>query len=270
MEKKNFRATNFSAREENVLINLVRKYKNAIECKKSDTDNNRIKAEAWQKIYTEFNSILGDPHRTAKVLKNKYENIKKRAEQKFADNKKYVIGTGGGPFKDLVIADTEKSIIIQVEGNNLSDTENFEDIEENSPEKIRKIDVLHSASSCHDIYSTEVDSHQSFSAPTETKKTLKTRIHAGPKLTPEMSSNFCASVEEVPHSSKSSTNDWATYTPAMLKKPLSAPLQSLENKDITPKKKSQCRQLSARLEDWAKRKSNYTGVQEKVYEKKHG
>ncbi|CAG9773218.1 unnamed protein product [Ceutorhynchus assimilis] len=260
MEKNNFRATNFSAREENVLINLVKKYKNAVECKKSDTDNNRIKAEAWQKIYTEFNNILGDPHRTTKVLKNKYENIKKRAKQKFADNKKYVIGTGGGPFKDLVIADTEsdlheilgtqltggtskfdgdataESIIIQVEGNNLSDTENFEDIEESPPEKIRKIDVSHSASSCLDIYSTQVDSNQSFSAPTETKKTLTTKIQAGPKLTPDISSYFCASVEEVPHSSKSSTNDWATYTPAMLKKPLSAPLQSLDNKDVTPKK----------------------------------
>lgn len=110
MERKNSRAANFSTREENVLINLVKKYKNAVECKKTDSDNNKIKTEVWEKIYSEFNSILGDPYRSIKVLKNKYENIKKRAKQKFADNKKYVSGTGGGAFKDLVLTKTESDI----------------------------------------------------------------------------------------------------------------------------------------------------------------
>lgn len=110
MSQTKSRTTNFSAREENILINLVKKYKSEIENKKTDTNNNRIKAEAWEKIYKEYNSILGDPHRCTKVLRNKYENIKKRAKQKFADNKKYMTGTGGGPFKDIEITKTESEL----------------------------------------------------------------------------------------------------------------------------------------------------------------
>lgn len=110
MEKKFIRSTNFNSREENILIHLVKKYKGEVECKKSDTNTNKIKAEAWVKICNEFNSQLGEPYRSDKTLKNKYENIKKRAKQRFADHKKYVTGTGGGPHKDILISDTDTSL----------------------------------------------------------------------------------------------------------------------------------------------------------------
>lgn len=44
------------------------------------------------------------------MLKNKYENIKKRGKQKFADHKKYVMGTGGGPSKEIVVTETDSSL----------------------------------------------------------------------------------------------------------------------------------------------------------------
>lgn len=83
--------------------------------------------------------------------------------------------------------------------------------------------------------------------------------------------------------------DWSTYTPSMLKKPVSTPLQSLENKgeilkcqnpiffnhfyifflDGTPRKKSKCKGLSTRLEEWAKDKTKFVTAQEKAFLEKH-
>jgi hypothetical protein len=56
----------------------VRKYKNKIECKKSDTNTNKIKVQAWIDLSKEYNAISGDTYRNAKVLRSKYENLKKR------------------------------------------------------------------------------------------------------------------------------------------------------------------------------------------------
>ena len=66
MEKKFSRASNFSAREDNILINLVNLYKHQVECKKSDTNTNKIKAEAWSKI-EELNSVSGEPYKPSDV-----------------------------------------------------------------------------------------------------------------------------------------------------------------------------------------------------------
>lgn len=51
-------------------------------------------------IEREFNSQSGDTHRSANVLMNKYKNLKKRSKKKFADEKAYIYGTGGGPADD--------------------------------------------------------------------------------------------------------------------------------------------------------------------------
>lgn len=110
MEKKMSRSCNFNAREENILLNLANTYKDKVESKKSDTNNNKIKADACIQICKEFNGISREVYRTHQVLKNKYENIKKRAKQKFADNKNYMKGTGGGPSKEIVMTTTDTQI----------------------------------------------------------------------------------------------------------------------------------------------------------------
>lgn len=107
---KKLRATNFTAKEEHVLINLVKKYKYEIECKRTDTNTNKIKANAWLQLAKEYNSMFGDCYRDCKILKNKYENIKKRTKQKFADHKTYIKGTGGGPSKDIIVTTTDNDI----------------------------------------------------------------------------------------------------------------------------------------------------------------
>ena len=54
-----------------------------------------------------FNCHVGEPYRSDKVLKIKYENIKKRAKK---DHKRYITGTGGGPSKKIVVTDVDSTI----------------------------------------------------------------------------------------------------------------------------------------------------------------
>jgi len=58
-----------------------------------------MKKDAWTKIEAEFNCQCIDSPRSAVVLKNKYENIKRTTKKQYADEKAYHRGTGGGPHK---------------------------------------------------------------------------------------------------------------------------------------------------------------------------
>ncbi|KAG5871184.1 hypothetical protein JTB14_020150 [Gonioctena quinquepunctata] len=83
METK--RICNFSKVETDTSMTLVKKYKDVVECKKSDTVKWKEKLKAWEEITKEFNLILDqNPQRTSKNLRNKYENIKKTSKKKFA------------------------------------------------------------------------------------------------------------------------------------------------------------------------------------------
>ncbi|KAI4472112.1 hypothetical protein MML48_1g01845 [Holotrichia oblita] len=105
------RSNNFSNSEGRLLIELVEKNKDIIECKRTDTDNNRKKTDTWKAIEKEFNSLSGQTFTDVKVLKNKYENIKKRTKKKVSDNKINIMGTGGGPSQDAELTDIDNTII---------------------------------------------------------------------------------------------------------------------------------------------------------------
>ncbi|KAL1516239.1 hypothetical protein ABEB36_000158 [Hypothenemus hampei] len=62
------RAPNFSGEEETRLLELVTKYKNVIESRKTDAVNNKVKAETWDLITQEFNTKNDFP-RMAKNLR---------------------------------------------------------------------------------------------------------------------------------------------------------------------------------------------------------
>nr|CAH7729091.1 unnamed protein product [Callosobruchus chinensis]CAH7735379.1 unnamed protein product [Callosobruchus chinensis]CAH7741787.1 unnamed protein product [Callosobruchus chinensis] len=93
------RSANFTAKEEGVLLCLVRKYKAILENKKTDSNNNKKKLECWQAIEREFNNECGQVFRDYVTLRKKYENLKKRTKKKFADEKCHALGTGGGPSR---------------------------------------------------------------------------------------------------------------------------------------------------------------------------
>lgn len=115
MEKKfTKRSTNFTASEETILMQLVKKYAKEIECAETDTNTNKTKNEAWSLIATEFNAQSLENYRDLNVLRNKYNNLKKRSKKKFAEERKCLYSTGGGKapkFEDTNIDNDIREII---------------------------------------------------------------------------------------------------------------------------------------------------------------
>lgn len=108
--KRNARCPNFTQEEEQLLIGLVNKYKGVIECKKSNTVSWKEKELTWKKIEKEFNSNCKNGFRSMKNLKEKYNNLKKRTKQKWAEEKKLVLQTGGGSYKPPLDTEMDNTI----------------------------------------------------------------------------------------------------------------------------------------------------------------
>lgn len=104
------RTANFTFKEEQFLINLIEKYQDNLENKKTDAGSNSQKNAAWIKIENEFNTLNGEPYRDRKVLKKKYENMKKATKKKLADHKCEINSTGGGPSKKIELTDIDDKI----------------------------------------------------------------------------------------------------------------------------------------------------------------
>lgn len=75
------RSSNFSTKEVKYLIQLVNNKKDIIESKKTDRTTSEEKVKAWVEIEEEFNAVFED-YRSYKVLKTKYENMKKNVKRK--------------------------------------------------------------------------------------------------------------------------------------------------------------------------------------------
>uniref|UniRef100_A0A1Y1KC08 Regulatory protein zeste n=1 Tax=Photinus pyralis TaxID=7054 RepID=A0A1Y1KC08_PHOPY len=107
--RKRPRSVNFNPTEEAMLLQLVKKFRATIECKKTDVLNNRIKDAAWNQLAEEFNAA-GGQGRDAKTLRSKYENIKKVSKKKFANEKRYLNATGEGPAKKIITTDVDEQV----------------------------------------------------------------------------------------------------------------------------------------------------------------
>ncbi|XP_023302436.2 myb/SANT-like DNA-binding domain-containing protein 4 [Lucilia cuprina] len=79
------RSSNFSSKEVKYLIQLVDNRKDIIESKKTDRTASEEKVKAWLEIEEEFNAVFED-YRSVKVLKTKYENLKKNVKRKLPTN----------------------------------------------------------------------------------------------------------------------------------------------------------------------------------------
>lgn len=95
---KKRRELNFSAKEEQILTCLVKKYSIILENKKTDSDMNKKKHALWVILCKEFNGQSGDTYRSIDALKNKYLNLKRSAKKKFSEEKRKLYETGGGPL----------------------------------------------------------------------------------------------------------------------------------------------------------------------------
>jgi hypothetical protein len=96
MEKHSGRSKNFSTSEVNLLVRLVDSNKKVVESKKTGAVTNREKGKMWEKIALSFNSQTTEGiNREAKVLKEKWTNLKRVAVKNHAADKKFRQGTTG-------------------------------------------------------------------------------------------------------------------------------------------------------------------------------
>lgn len=95
--KKKPRSANFSNEEKILLLNIIASYKSTVENKKTNNVSVQEKADAWNMIAGEFNSVSpNNIHRTAESLKKFFENKKKEVRKVVAYEKKEINLTGGG------------------------------------------------------------------------------------------------------------------------------------------------------------------------------
>lgn len=92
---KKKRAPNFSKSEISVFVDiLLPKFKDVIECKKSDALTRGEKATAWCNLTTEFNTTSKYHYRTEENLKNLWGELKKKARKSQAYQRGDVFQTG--------------------------------------------------------------------------------------------------------------------------------------------------------------------------------
>jgi len=70
-----------------------------------------MKIKTWERIEEEFNASSNGEHRSAQVLRKKWENVKKRAKEKAAEEKHEIITTGGGRAPSTKFSDEENRVI---------------------------------------------------------------------------------------------------------------------------------------------------------------
>jgi Myb/SANT-like DNA-binding domain len=102
-DAKRSRSKDFDKSEISLLVDLVLKFQEVLECKKTDAVTSKEKDEVWGVLAIEFNANSGTVPRSASNLKTKFENLKKVLRRKLAYEKCEVLKTGGGGFTPLVL-----------------------------------------------------------------------------------------------------------------------------------------------------------------------
>ncbi|XP_074035390.1 uncharacterized protein [Leptinotarsa decemlineata] len=272
------RSANFTSKEEHILISLVLKFKEQIECR-SDTNTNKLKLNAWKRVTNEFNSISGENYRQLQVLKNKYENIKKRSKQKFAAEKSFLKKTGGGPPEDFHVDDIDNAIK-QIIGTQMTGLQSeFDDDRDGSV-----VEVMDEEMDISDLRK----QLNNDSKIVECSNTIETN---GLQILPSLdcqgaSSSYDLSNEKtalLDHSYITSNKetakaiiheDWSKCTPGMLKKKISSPLIIGDRNLSSINKGNNCLKrnrnpLNSRLVEWSSTKIELAEIQKTAFYEEH-
>lgn len=81
------RSPNFCREEVTLLMELVKKYRVYLDCKKTDRESWEIKSKTWQSVEEEFNQRSSIVYRHRDILRCKYDNLRKARQRKFAAEK---------------------------------------------------------------------------------------------------------------------------------------------------------------------------------------
>ncbi|XP_023233408.1 myb/SANT-like DNA-binding domain-containing protein 3 [Centruroides sculpturatus] len=75
------RQPNLTKREIDYICELVNKYKNILECKKTDSKHSKMKEETWKQLAMEYNRLPEVTQRSHVKLKMLWQNLKKRSKK---------------------------------------------------------------------------------------------------------------------------------------------------------------------------------------------
>ncbi|XP_033216924.1 uncharacterized protein LOC117172801 isoform X2 [Belonocnema kinseyi] len=92
----------------------MEKYKNIIECKRTDAISSKCKQKTWNEICNEFNAKCISPeHRPADKLKLLWDNLKRSARKHLSTLRQETFKTGGGrnPVKEDLLCLQVKEIL---------------------------------------------------------------------------------------------------------------------------------------------------------------
>ncbi|XP_064553851.1 myb/SANT-like DNA-binding domain-containing protein 4 [Drosophila montana] len=100
-EEKKKRGKNFTAEEEQVLMELLEERKNILENKKSDAATWKQKEQAWEEMADTFYTRTGI-RREWKALRDKFINMKRRSKVELGEDKTHSFRMGTGKFIALM------------------------------------------------------------------------------------------------------------------------------------------------------------------------
>ncbi|KAI4455428.1 apontic [Holotrichia oblita] len=215
MEQKNkTRGPNYSSDEKCILINIIAKYKNIIENKKTDATTWKEKENTWKKITSEFNSQCCGNYRSTESLKKYYENQKKMLRKNVVENKKKMQQTGGGtctPRQDK----NEDILLSLISNKTVYGLENMYDSDANCAAAVHEI-VEENITSNNEILEESIGmDHQNV-----------------------LCTEHITVQEEVEHSENDIVIDWGDYKATHLKTPLSKNLKRVTgNSDWTNRRR---------------------------------
>ncbi|XP_067212205.1 myb/SANT-like DNA-binding domain-containing protein 3 [Linepithema humile] len=113
IEKENkSKSKHYTPAEKSLFLQILNKYKQVIECKKSNINTLREKEAAWDCICQEFNnSSLIIQERSIQQLKKLWTNLKQNQRDIITKERQARFATGGGPEKPSTEIDPDVALI---------------------------------------------------------------------------------------------------------------------------------------------------------------
>ncbi|KAF2903700.1 hypothetical protein ILUMI_02495 [Ignelater luminosus] len=200
-ESSCIRGSNFTKEQELSLLNIIAKYKNLVECKNSNKITTKQREEAWINIETEFNSC--NRHQILHQIKSKFDNLKTAARKYACCNKENLNITGGGPSDNLEnVYDKMLEIINNKTLIGLENPYYDDDGRSSGVLLVEPIEIVEEQSMVYEpVESTSIQEQLN-------RIEMDNELLSYP-ITITQETNECTSSDL--------TENWATYTPTMLK-----------------------------------------------------
>ncbi|KAL4706685.1 hypothetical protein ACJJTC_014440 [Scirpophaga incertulas] len=238
METPKKRSPNFTSSELEILQKICIKYFKIIENKKSDAVSWQAKQAQWDKIALEFNS-QNVTDRCSKVLKKKWENMKKTVKDKVAGHRKHAMGTGGRPpLPDLKMEHWEEEILSHIKLTAVGLPPVFDD---DNPDGTQVIEIIGGLDPLSNPVAVEPsafeDNENQNVVVCDTLKDIPfqeitLKVIEGPAINKEANGSSLTEESQVDRKKTEMSKNWATYSPAMLRSPLTETLREKSSTEV--------------------------------------